>query len=91
MLNFTRINSMYRNIAIIVLSICLIFFIKDAYDKGKENKQLKQEIVNYNESMKTSVKVITEIKEKIKYVKDDCDCYHARIPDAIIDRVRKNK
>ena len=82
---------MYRYIAIVILSLCLAFVIKDDYDNRKEKGELKQEITGYNQAMNTSVKVITEIKEKIKYVKDDCDCYNAAIPDAIIDRVRKNK
>ena len=50
-------------------------------------------MITFNKANQESSKTITEIREKIKYVKvkDNCDCYHAAIPDAIIDRVHHNK
>ena len=50
-------------------------------------------MITFNKANQESSKTITEIREKIKYVKvkDNCDCYHAAISDAIIDRVHHNK
>lgn len=50
-------------------------------------------MITFNKANQESSKVVTEIREKIKYVKvkDNCDCYHTAIPDAIIDRVHHNK
>lgn len=48
----------------------------------------EKEIAKYNEKQVEATKQITTIREKIKYVKEDCDCYNARIPVAVINSVQ---
>jgi len=83
---------MTKYLAIIcIVSLILLGLL---YEKNTELKQELKDaqatITNFNKSMDKSAKVITEIREKIKYVKEDCDCYNHNIPVDIIARVRKN-
>lgn len=74
------------------ISLILLGIVVDRNVKLKQElKETKETITDYNKSMDTSAKVITEIREKIKYVKEDCDCYNRDIPVDIIARVHKNK
>lgn len=74
------------------ISLILLGIVFDRNVKLKQElKETKATITDYNKSMNTSAKVITEIREKIKYVKEDCDCYNRDIPVDIIARVHKNK
>lgn len=74
------------------ISLILLGIVVDRNVKLKQElKETKAIITDYNKSMNTSAKVITEIREKIKYVKEDCDCYNRDIPVDIIARVHKNK
>lgn len=74
------------------ISLVLLGIVVDRNVKLKQElKETKATITDYNKSMNTSTKVITEIREKIKYVKEDCDCYNRDIPVDIIARVHKNK
>lgn len=74
------------------ISLILLGIVVDRNVKLKQElKETKATITDYNKSMDTSAKVITEIREKIKYVKEDCDCYNRDIPVDIIARVHKNK
>ena len=73
-------------IAVIVLAVMLGLTIKSNYTKSREIDSLKNSITAYNKAQTESVKTITKIQEKIKYVKKDC--YHTDINSDIIDWVR---
>lgn len=73
-------------IVIIVLAVMLGLTIKSNYTKSREIDSLKNSIAAYNKAQTQSVKTITKIQEKIKYVKEDC--YHTDINPDIIDWVR---
>jgi uncharacterized protein YoxC len=73
-------------IAVIVLAVMLGLTIKSNYTKSREIDSLKNSIAAYNKAQTQSVKTITKIQEKIKYVKEDC--YHTDINSGIIDWVR---
>lgn len=73
-------------IAVIVLAVMLGLTIKSNYTKSREIDSLKNSITAYNKAQTESVKTITKIQEKIKYVKEDC--YHTDINPDIIDWVR---
>lgn len=76
---------------ICIVSLIVIGILYESNLRLKQDlKNTQATITNYNKSMDTSAKVITEIREKIKYVKEDCDCYNHDIPVDIIARVRKN-
>lgn len=80
-------------IACILLAIALGWSIKSHIETKQQFKKLQQSVIAFNKANQESSNVVTEIREKIKYVKveNGCDCYHAAIPDAIIDRVHHNK
>lgn len=80
----------YPYIACILLAIALGWSVKSHIETKQQYKKLQHSIVAFNKANQESVKVITEIREKIKYVKDPCNCYNTAIPDAIIDRVHHN-
>lgn len=75
-------------IAVVLLAIALGVTIKSNYAKSKEIDSLKDSIAAYNKAQTESVKTITKIQEKIKYVKEDC--YHTDINPDIIDWVHHN-
>lgn len=76
---------------ICVVSLVLLGLLYEKNTKLKQElKDTQATITNFNKSMDKSAKVITEIREKIKYVKEDCNCYNRDIPVDIIARVRKN-
>ena len=81
---------MTSKILVIVLAVFLGYSVKATMDIKEDFKKFKQSVVAFNQANQKSAEVITEIREKIKYVKEDCNCYNANIPDAIIDRVRHN-
>ena len=81
---------MTSKVLVIVLAVLLGMSVKATMDTKKDFKEFKKSIVAFNQANKKSAEVITEIREKIKYVKEDCNCYNANIPDAILDRVRYN-
>ena len=84
-------SRIYPYIACILLAIALGWSVKSHIETKQQYKKLQHSIVAFNKANQESVKVITEIREKIKYVKDPCNCYNVNIPDAIIDRVHHNK
>lgn len=86
-------SHIYSYIACLLLAIALGWSVNSNIEQKKEFKKLQQTMVTFNKANQESSKVVTEIREKIKYVKvkDNCDCYHTAIPDAIIDRVHHNK
>lgn len=81
---------MYSKILVIVLAVLLGYSVKATMGVKEDFKKFKQSVVAFNQANQKSAEVITEIREKIKYVKEDCNCYNANIPDAILDRVRHN-
>jgi len=80
----------YPYIACILLAIALGWSVKSHIEMKQDYKRLQNSIVAFNKANQESSKVITEIREKVKYVKDPCDCYNTAIPDVIIDRVHHN-
>jgi hypothetical protein len=84
-------SRIYPYIACLLLAIALGWSIKSHIEMKQQYKKLQYSVIAFNKANQESVKVITEIREKIKYVKDPCNCYNVRIPDAIIDRVHHNK
>jgi len=84
-------SRIYPYIACILLAIALGWSIKSHIETKQNFKRLQNSVIAFNKANQESVKVITEIREKIKYVKDPCNCYNVNIPDAIIDRVHHNK
>lgn len=84
-------SKLYPYIACVLLAIALGWSVKSGIELKQQYKELQQSIVSFNKANQESVKTITEIREKVKYVKEPCDCYNTAIPDAIIDRVHHNK
>lgn len=84
-------SRIYPYIACLLLAIALGWSIKSHIETKQQYKKLQHSVIAFNKANQESVKVITEIREKIKYVKDPCNCYNTVIPDAIIDRVHHNK
>ena len=84
-------SRIYPYIACVILAIALGWAIKSNIEQKQQYKKLQQSVIAFNKANQESATVITEIREKIKYVKDPCNCYNTAIPDAIIDRVHKNK
>lgn len=80
----------YPYIACILLAIALGWSVKSHIETKQNFKRLQNSIVAFNRANQESSKIITEIREKVKYVKDHCNCYNTAIPDAIIDRVHHN-
>ena len=86
-------SKIYPYIACILLAIALGWSIKSHIETKQNYKKLQNSIIAFNKANHESSEVITEIREKIKYVKveNGCNCYNTVIPDAIIDRVHHNK
>lgn len=82
---------MTSKILVIVLAVLLGMSVKATMDTKKDFKEFKKSVVAFNQANKKSAEVITEIREKIKYVKEDCNCYNMPIPDVILDRVQGNQ
>lgn len=83
-------SRIYPYIACILLAIALGWSVKSHIETKQNFKKLQNSIITFNKANQESSKVITEIRERIKYVKDACNCYNVNIPDAIIDRVHHN-
>lgn len=93
-------TKIYPYIACILLAIALGWSIKSHIETKQNFRKLQNSIIAFNKANQESSKVITEIREKIKYVKvqskitqsekEPYNCYNTAIPDAIIDRVHHN-
>ena len=83
-------SRIYPYIACILLAIALGWSIKSHIETKQNFRKLQNSIIAFNKANQESSKVITEIREKIKYVQEPCNCYNTAIPDAIIDRVHHN-
>ena len=79
-------------IACLLLATALGWSFKSNIEQKQQFNKLQQSIVAFNKANHESAEVITEIRERIKYVKveNGCNCYNTAIPDAIIDRVHHN-
>lgn len=84
-------SKIYPYIACLLLAIALGWSVKSHIETKQNYKRLQNSIIAFNKANQESMTVVKEIREKIKYVKDPCNCYNAAIPDAIIDRVHHNK
>lgn len=82
---------MTSKVLVIVLAVLLGMSVKATMDTKKDFKEFKKSIVAFNQANKKSAEVITEIREKIKYVKEDCNCYNMPIPSNILNRVQGNQ
>ena len=68
---------------------CLLESEKTTLKHKADN--LEKSIEEYNKKQMVAGSTITEIRERIKYIKTDCDCYNESIPDSIIDIVQGDK
>lgn len=75
-------------IAVISLAIALGVSLKTIFEIKKDYKELQQTVANANKAENKAVKTITKIQEKIKYVKEDCDCFHRNIPEEVLKDIR---
>lgn len=57
----------------------------------KKSIMLEESIARYNEKQVEASSTITEIRERVKYIKTDCDCYNSRIDDRILNLVQGDK
>lgn len=84
-----------------ILFIAVFLFIQSillySLYNGEKNKRIALEIEKssiieerekYNEAQVRASNTIQKIQEKIKYVKNPCDCYHLPIPADVLDWVR---
>lgn len=83
-------SRIYPYIACILLAIALGWSVKSHIETKQNFKKLQNSIIAFNKANQESSEVITEIREKVKYVQEPCNCYNIAIPDAIIDRVHHN-
>lgn len=79
----------YLYIIIAILSIALCMSVRGCTQAEMRAKEATQVVDNYNKAQKESVKTITKVREIIKNVKEDCDCYHHPLPDDVIKLLRK--
>lgn len=82
---------MYSKILVVVLAVLLGMSVKAMMETKEEFNNFKKSVIAFNQANKRSAEVITEIREKIKYVKEDCNCYNMPIPNVILDRVQGNQ
>lgn len=87
-------SKVYPYIACLLLATALGWSFKSNIEQKQQFNKLQQSIIAFNKANHESAEVITEIRERIKYVKvsekDSYNCYNVAIPDAIIDRVHHN-
>lgn len=79
----------YLYIIIAILSIVLCMSVRGCTHAEMRAKEAAQVVDSYNKAQKESVKTITKVREIIKNVKEDCDCYHQPLPDDVIKLLRK--
>ena len=87
-------------IACLLLATALGWSFKSNIEQKQQFNKLQQSIIAFNKANHESAEVITEIRERIKYVKvssktpqsekDSYNCYNIAIPNAIINRVHHN-
>lgn len=70
------------------MAIIVGVLFKSNLELRKSNKELQQTVAKANKADQKAVKTITKIQEKIKYVKEDCDCFHRNIPEEILKDIR---
>ena len=93
-------SRIYPYIACLLLATALGWSVKSHIETKQNFKRLQNSIVAFNKANHESSEIITEIREKVKYVKvssktpqsdeNSYNCYNTAIPDAIIDRVHHN-
>ena len=81
-------RKLYVVLLILVLAITVGVLFKSNLELRKSNKELQQTVAKANKADQKAVKTITKIQEKIKYVKEDCDCFHRNIPEEILKDIR---
>lgn len=79
----------YYNTELLKSKNCLLESEKNAY-KGRA-KNLEEEIERYNQRQLEASSTITRIREQVKYIKTDCNCYNQPIPDSIANILQNNK
>lgn len=70
---------------VVALSILLGVSLKSGFEKSAKIAQLQDTIKSVNKAEK----VIYKIREVASTVKEDCDCFHQRIPEEILKEIRK--
>lgn len=81
-------RKLYVLLLVLVLAITVGVLLKSNLELRKNNKELQQTVAKANKADQKAVKTITKIQEKIKYVKEDCDCFHRNIPEEILKDIR---
>ena len=79
----------YLYLIIAVLSLVCAVSVRSCTQAQVKLKEATQVIDNSNKAEKESVKVITKVREIVKNVKEDCDCYHQPLPADVIKLLRK--
>ena len=79
----------YLLIACVVLSLICAVSIRSCTQAQVKLKEATQVINNNNKAEKDAVKVITKVREIVKNVKEDCDCYNQPLPSDVIKLLRK--
>lgn len=78
---------LYTIISILAVALCMS--VRGCTQAELKLKQQEQIVEDFNKAEKESVKTITKVREIIKNVKEDCDCYHQYIPDDVVKLLRK--
>jgi len=79
----------YLLIACVALSLVCAVSVRSCTQAQVKFKEATQVIDNNNKAEKDAVKVITKVREIVKNVKEDCDCYNQPLPDDVIKLLRK--
>lgn len=81
-------------ISIILFIVCRFLFAEvgklkeDNATLKLNNEGLITKVKEYNDGKMAAGKTIIKIQEKIKYIKNDCDCYGINLPDDIVSLAR---
>ena len=81
-------------ISIVLFMVCRFLFSEigklkeDNTTLRLNNEGLVTTIKEHNNGKMEASKTIVKIQEKIKYIKNDCDCYGDNLPDDILPLAR---
>lgn len=87
---------MSGKIAVFLAFVCVILISvvllqqKDINALETHKNTLKNEIERYANGKLEAANTIQKIQEKIKYVKEPCDCFNTPLPDSVLAIVRGN-
>lgn len=74
---------------LLIYAVILTVLFGSLFQKNRELKQdlsqLHNSIQSFNKAQKQTTKTVSEIREKIRYVKEPCNCYNVNIPDDVLN------